>query len=350
MEAPATPSKRAGGGASVDGALAPNATATAVAAASAPPPRFSTGAGIDFPPFSSTSPSSGALSHPTLDRSFDLSTLPLSLRMLAAACGLEAPTKVQSSAWAVAMKEDDEEEGEKEGRKGKGEGKGKSAEKTKNKNRNLLIVAPPGAGKTLAYLLPAAAKVVVEGEEEEVDDDDDDAERRRKRAKKVSPSSSPSARSSSKLLPSPRVLVLVPTRELARQVAAAARPLRRAAGIRVVRVAGGDRREDQVDKLRESAEFAKNGNGKGNGSSSGSSSSSSVHVLVATPGRLLDLVRGGDVGLGELGSFFIFFGASFPVPREARHFFLFYPRALPRESLHPFRPPPLSPRYLRPRD
>ena len=122
--------------------------------------------------------------------------------MLAAACGLEAPTKVQSSAWALAMREEN---------------------KDKGNNRNLLIVAPPGAGKTLAYLLPAAAKVVVEGEEEEEEEEegsDDDDQNRRKRAKKASSSSStPSS------IPSPRVLILVPTRELARQVAAAARPL-----------------------------------------------------------------------------------------------------------------------------
>ena len=221
--------------------------------------------------------------------------------MLAAACGLEAPTKVQSSAWALAMNDEEGQEG--------GEGKEKGEKKKEDRNRNLLIVAPPGAGKTLAYLLPAAAKVVVESEEEEDgsgdDDDDDDgdddgdAKRRRKRAKRAS-SSHPIS-----LLPSPRVLVLVPTRELARQVAAAARPLRRAAGLKVVRVAGGDRREDQVDRLRASA-AGKNG--------SKSSSSSSVHVLVATPGRLLDLVRGGDVGLGELSVFF--FSDLGPVLRE----------------------------------
>ena len=201
---------------------------------------------------------------------------------------------MQSSAWALAMREEN---------------------KDKGNNRNLLIVAPPGAGKTLAYLLPAAAKVVVEGEEEEEEEEegsDDDDQNRRKRAKKASSSSStPSS------IPSPRVLILVPTRELARQVAAAARPLRRAAGLKVVRVAGGDRREDQVDKLLPSKK----------------SGESSVHVLVATPGRLLDLVRGGDVGLGEFGVFFLLFffggggggGGGGRVARESsqpEHFFL----------------------------
>ena len=268
-------------------------SAAAAAAAAAPPPlptRFSTGAGIDFPAsagdpsLNSQLPSTS--SHPTLDRGFDLATLPLALRMLAAACGLEAPTRVQSGTWAVAMKG------------GKEEKKGGMKNDSSNSNNNLLIVAPPGAGKTLAYLLPAAAKVVVdneveESEEEDEESDDDDAaaaERRLHKKTKKSSSSSPSSTSS--LLPSPRVLVLVPTRELARQVTAAARPLRRASGLKVVRVAGGDRREDQVDKLRSS-------------SSKGKGGESSVHVLVATPGRLLDLVRGGDVGLGE---FFFPFG------------------------------------------
>jgi superfamily II DNA/RNA helicase len=255
--------------------------------------------------------------------------------MLAAACGLEAPTKVQSSAWALAT-----EEGEQEG-----EGGNKKGERKEKGNRNLLIVAPPGAGKTLAYLLPAAAKVVMESEEDGSGDDDDDSEddgddggvdRRRKRAKKASSSSC----SASLLLPSPRVLVLVPTRELARQVAAAARPLRRAAGLKVVRVAGGDRREDQVDRLRASSR------GKG-----GSSKSSSVHVLVATPGRLLDLVRGGDVGLGELGVFFLFFCPRF-VRARPDTFSSFLNRAEASRAhsrLMRFAPRPLPP-YPRPRD
>jgi len=334
VEAPATPSRRGGAGASAPAPAA--AVAAAVAAAAAAPPRFSTGAGIDFagaPPSSSSSPALS--SHPTLDRSFDLSTLPLSLRMLAAACGLEAPTKVQSSAWALAT-----EEGEQEG-----EGGNKKGERKEKGNRNLLIVAPPGAGKTLAYLLPAAAKVVVESEEDGSGDDDDDSEddgddggvgRRRKRAKKASSSS----RSASLRLPSPRVLVLVPTRELARQVAAAARPLRRAAGLKVVRVAGGDRREDQVDRLRASSR------GKG-----GSSKSSSVHVLVATPGRLLDLVRGGDVGLGELGVIFYFFCPRF-VRARPDTFSSFLTRAEASRAhsrLMRFAPRPLPP-YPRPRD
>jgi superfamily II DNA/RNA helicase len=66
---------------------------------------------------------------------------------------------------------------------------------------------------------------------------------------------------------SPRGLVLVPTRELAQQVAAELEPLARVDGLRVTAVFGGARIGRQIEALQRG-----------------------VDVVVATPGRLLDLL------------------------------------------------------------
>ncbi len=72
----------------------------------------------------------------------------------------------------------------------------------------------------------------------------------------------------------PRALVLVPTRELARQVAETFAPLARAAGMTVTTVFGGVGYGPQLSALR-----------KG------------VDVLIATPGRLEDLIKSGNCNL-----------------------------------------------------
>jgi superfamily II DNA/RNA helicase len=74
---------------------------------------------------------------------------------------------------------------------------------------------------------------------------------------------------------SPLGLVLVPTRELAQQVADALAPLGQALGIRVATVYGGAPMGRQIDQLRRGA-----------------------HVVIATPGRLQDLVDRGAADLG----------------------------------------------------
>jgi superfamily II DNA/RNA helicase len=76
----------------------------------------------------------------------------------------------------------------------------------------------------------------------------------------------------------PTALVLAPTRELALQVAAVLEPLGRALGRRVVAVYGGADLERQAKALRRGAE-----------------------VVVATPGRLIDLTERGEVVLDSIG-------------------------------------------------
>ncbi|MFE9688317.1 DEAD/DEAH box helicase [Micromonospora sp. NPDC005806] len=75
----------------------------------------------------------------------------------------------------------------------------------------------------------------------------------------------------------PLALVLVPTRELAQQVTTALAPYARAVGLRCATVVGGLSLQRQADALRAGAE-----------------------VVIATPGRLHDLINRGDARLGEV--------------------------------------------------
>ncbi|MGH8924185.1 MAG: DEAD/DEAH box helicase [Acidimicrobiia bacterium] len=75
----------------------------------------------------------------------------------------------------------------------------------------------------------------------------------------------------------PRGLVVVPTRELAAQVASTLEPLGRVKGKRVLAVYGGTSVRDQVNAL-----------------------ASGVEVIVATPARLIDLLERGTVHLDHL--------------------------------------------------
>lgn len=108
--------------------------------------------------------------------------------------------------------------------------------------RDVLGRARTGSGKTLAFALPTIAALAASG----------------------------AHRSPRK----PRALILVPTRELANQVADVVAPLARAAGQRVTTMFGGVGQGPQVTALR-------------NG----------VDVLVACPGRLEDLIGQGQLTL-----------------------------------------------------
>ncbi|HEV7887470.1 MAG TPA: DEAD/DEAH box helicase [Acidimicrobiales bacterium] len=75
----------------------------------------------------------------------------------------------------------------------------------------------------------------------------------------------------------PRGLVLVPTRELAVQVYDVLAPLAKAAGKKVVAVYGGARMDRQIKSL-----------------------ATGVDIVIATPGRLIDLGDRGDVSVADL--------------------------------------------------
>jgi superfamily II DNA/RNA helicase len=102
--------------------------------------------------------------------------------------------------------------------------------------RDVLGRAQTGSGKTLAFGLPVLTRLAAP------------ARKRREKA--------------------PRALVLVPTRELACQVAEVLEPLGRAVGVSVTTVYGGVSIGRQIDRVRRG-----------------------VDIVVATPGRLIDLME-----------------------------------------------------------
>jgi superfamily II DNA/RNA helicase len=114
--------------------------------------------------------------------------------------------------------------------------------------RDVLGRAQTGSGKTLAFGLPLLARLASDGES---------SPRRRGKA--------------------PRGLVLVPTRELAQQVADVLGPLGRAIGVTVMTVYGGVPYSRQITRLRDG-----------------------VDLVVATPGRLIDLLDQHACTLGEI--------------------------------------------------
>ena len=109
--------------------------------------------------------------------------------------------------------------------------------------RDVLGRGRTGSGKTYAFLLPLVARLI--------------AEPRRRVGRR------------------PRSLVLAPTRELASQLAESLAPLEEATGLRSTVVFGGVGQNPQVKAL-----------------------AGGVDVLVACPGRLLDLMNQGHVDLG----------------------------------------------------
>ncbi len=110
--------------------------------------------------------------------------------------------------------------------------------------RDVLGRGRTGSGKTLAFGLPTITRLA------------DGTKRESKR---------------------PRALILVPTRELAMQVSDALEPLVHVTGLRHKLVAGGLSYDKQIDALT-----------KG------------IDILVATPGRLVDLMDRGAVDLGSV--------------------------------------------------
>ncbi len=111
--------------------------------------------------------------------------------------------------------------------------------------RDVLGTAQTGTGKTAAFSLPILQQL--------------------------------SRRSVSRKPGTPRALILAPTRELAAQIAESVETYGRYLPVRTVIVFGGVKQNSQVTALR-----------KG------------VDVLVATPGRLLDLIGQGYIHLGSI--------------------------------------------------
>jgi superfamily II DNA/RNA helicase len=141
------------------------------------------------------------------DRTFAELGLPKSLVMALSKRGIETPFAIQSHAIPDALA-----------------------------GRDVLGRAQTGGGKTMAFGLPMLARLATSG--------------------------------SLRMSKAPRALVLVPTRELAMQVADAIRPLGEALGLKLCCVFGGAPYGKQIDALNRG-----------------------VDLVVATPGRLIDLLE-----------------------------------------------------------
>lgn len=118
--------------------------------------------------------------------------------------------------------------------------------------KDLQGIAEPGSGKTLAYLLPAFARLASNDT-----------------------SSAANGSSSGIEVVQPQMLVLAPSRELAQQVYNNCKSLFAVTALSTCCVFGGAPKDQQVTKLQQRQPA----------------------VLVATPGRLLDLVDSGVIGL-----------------------------------------------------
>lgn len=115
---------------------------------------------------------------------------------------------------------------------------------------NVLGISPTGSGKTLAYLLPLIPHVQHQ-----------------------------MTRVSSSRVASPIALVIVPTRELVLQVVSTCKVFNSLFHIKSLAVYGGLEKNSQVEKLRDFP---------------------TTEIIVATPGRLLDLMSSNDLVLDRV--------------------------------------------------
>ena len=128
--------------------------------------------------------------------------------------------------------------------------------------RDMLVQSKTGSGKTGAYALPLLQVIVRDH-------------------------------------PYPQALILVPTRELCIQVQEEFEKLSKGTGIKSVAIFGGVSYEPQIKALR-----------------------SGVHVIVATPGRLMDHIQRGNVDLLSIRDLCTMYSATIPqtVKSLAREF------------------------------
>jgi ATP-dependent RNA helicase RhlE len=133
---------------------------------------------------------------------------------------------------------------------------------------DILGCAQTGTGKTAAFILPALQLMNRRGSAETGLDDGD-------RANRSAQTERAEERRNGR--PAVRTLVVTPTRELASQIDEVARACARYTGRRTAAVYGGVGYDPQIKKLRRG-----------------------VDLLVATPGRLLDLRQRGEVDLSRV--------------------------------------------------
>ena len=127
---------------------------------------------------------------------------------------------------------------------------------------NILALAPTGSGKTLAYGLPIIPHIEhqIKSRRDELKAEGETLSLKNKIA-------------------CPFALILVPTRELAIQVASALKCLKKHCFIRAMAIYGGQDKDLQIGELHNGGE---------------------LHIIVATPGRLLDLMAVKKISLSKV--------------------------------------------------
>ncbi|MDQ1412246.1 MAG: hypothetical protein QOE07_834 [Acidimicrobiaceae bacterium] len=125
--------------------------------------------------------------------------------------------------------------------------------------RDICGKAKTGSGKTLAFGLPMLQRLSAENAAS---------------AGNAADAKSAPGRRGAQAIGRPRGLVMVPTRELARQVADVLRPLGEALGLSLATIYGGTGMDTQIKSLHRP-----------------------IDIVVATPGRLIDLHQRGDLHL-----------------------------------------------------
>ena len=174
---------------------------------------------------------------------------------------------------------------------------------------DVLVISPTGTGKTLAYCLPIVIHILSrlnhcydhDHHHDKIQNNSSDSSSTdnnsswngiddNKNKKRKYPSSAPASHN----FLSPMALILLPTRELAIQVYSIIKSFKYHFKITSGIVYGGHDKIQQIEKLR-SACYINNYRNSSNGGSSSSSSNSScnmgLHILVATPGRLIDFIQ-----------------------------------------------------------
>ena len=145
--------------------------------------------------------------------------------------------------------------------------------------KDIVCIAETGSGKTISYLFPIIGQMLISGVPENPFLNDKVEEKKEEADKKEGDTSEDKPKENkksyfSKKVAYPLCLVLVPTRELAIQVAKESKKLSFNTGIRTVAVYGGETKKYQTIEL-----------------------SKGCDIMVATPGRLIDLLEKGLINL-----------------------------------------------------
>ncbi|KAM9956655.1 hypothetical protein ACTFIR_003381 [Dictyostelium discoideum] len=137
--------------------------------------------------------------------------------------------------------------------------------------QDILSIAQTGSGKTLGYLLPAIPNIL------------EHLRQRKIRRQQMTMQEKLENKKKSKLLKNtnmgPMVLIIVPTRELAKQVESSCKPLRSKFNIHSIAIYGGVDANEQKDILGQEHN----------------------EIIIATPGRLVDLIQRSKEVVGLLG-------------------------------------------------